>query len=74
MKSWTIIRRLHVTLGLLIGLSILGILLLWGLEKRVSSVRSQADHFQLIAQHLRYDMLQVRASVRGLLLDPPTLI
>ncbi len=70
MKNWTIVRRLNTTLGLLIGLSLLGILLLIGLEKQVSRVRTEADHAQLLAQHLRYDMLQLRSSLRGLLLDP----
>ncbi len=70
MKNWTIIRRLRVTLGLLIVLSIFGSLLLVGVEKQISRTRSDADQAMLIAQHLRYDMLQVSNIVRGLLLDP----
>ena len=70
MKNWTIIQRLRVTLGLLIGLSIFGSLLLVGVEKKISSTRSDADHAMLIAQHLRYDLLEIAATVRALLIDP----
>ena len=70
MKNWTIIQRLRVTLGTLIALSIFGGGLLVGVEKQISRTRAEADHAMLIAQHLRYDILQVTSIVRGLLLDP----
>ncbi len=70
MKNWTIIHRLRVTLGTLIALSIFGSALLVGVEKQISRTRAEADHATFIAQHLRYDILQVTSIVRGLLLDP----
>lgn len=70
MQNWTIIQRLRFTLGVLIALSIFGSLFLVGVEKRISRTKGDADHAALIAQHLRYDMLQVSSIVRGLLLDP----
>ena len=70
MKNWTIIQRLRATLGLLISLSVFGSALLVGVEKQISRTRADGDHAALVAQHLRYDMLQVSNIVRGLLLDP----
>ena len=70
MSNRTIIQRLRLTLGLLIALSIFGSLLLVGVEKQISRTRSDADHGVLVAQHLRYDILQVSSIVRGLLIDP----
>ena len=70
MKNWTIIQRLRFTLGMLIALSIFGSLLLVGVEKRISRTRSDADHAVLVAQHLRYDLLEIASTVRALLVDP----
>jgi methyl-accepting chemotaxis protein WspA len=70
MKNWTIIRRLHATLALLILLSLLGVALLVGLEKQVARIRAEEDHALLIAQRLRYDMLGMSDALRGHLLDP----
>jgi methyl-accepting chemotaxis protein WspA len=70
MKNWTIIRRLHATLALIILLSLLGVALLVGLEEKVSRVRSEGDHLLLIAEQLRYNMLQMSDALRGHLLDP----
>ena len=70
MSNRTIIQRLRLTLGLLIALSIFGSFLLVGVEKQISRTRSDAYEAVLVAQHLRYDILQVISIVRGLLLDP----
>ena len=70
MKNWTIIQRLRITLGLLVAAWMIGSLLLAGVELKISSIRSEADHAMLVTQRLRYDLLELASTIRALLLDP----
>jgi methyl-accepting chemotaxis protein WspA len=69
-KNWTIIQRLRATLALLILLSLFGTLLLLGLEKRVSAIRSLGDGALIVAEQIRYDTLERSDALRALLMDP----
>lgn len=70
MKNWTIIQRLRAMLALLILLLLCGTALLVGLEKRVSQIESEGASARLLTGRLRYDLLELAATIRALLLDP----
>ena len=70
MKNWTIIQRLRATLALLILLSLMGTVLLVGLEKRVSSTQAEGSRALVLAERMRYDLLERSDALRALLMDP----
>ncbi len=70
MKNWTIIQRLRITLGLLVASWMVGSVLLAGMEVKIAHIRGEADHALLVTQQLRYDLLELASTIRGLLLDP----
>ena len=74
MKSWSISQRLLALIGLLLAVLLVGAGVFYRADHRENEAIERRARLLAVAARLRYDMLQLSDAMRGLLLEPSSVV